>query len=225
MLKIKDLPENERPRERLLRYGPEMLSNVELLAVLLGCGSKNENIMSLSSRIIHKKGGLSGIMKSSLEDFVDIKGIGNAKASKLLAVIELSKRLNSFKDGDNYKISNSKDAASLVMGEMQSLNQENLVVVMLNTKNIVINVKTVFVGSLNSSIVHPREVFSDAIKKSSASIIICHNHPSGDPSPSEEDIKVTYRLSKCGEILGIDLLDHLIIGNGKYISLKEKGIL
>lgn len=225
MLKIKDLPENERPRERLFIYGPEILSNVELLAVLLGSGSKRENIMSLSSRIIHNKGGLNGIMESTMEELVSINGIGKAKAAKLLAVVELSKRFASFRDGDSYKICNSKDAAMLVMKEMRSLKQENLVVIMLNTKNIVIGVKRVFIGSLNSSIVHPREVFNDAIKKSSASIIVCHNHPSGDPSPSNEDIKVTYRLNECGEILGIQLIDHLIIGNGKYISLKEKGIL
>jgi DNA repair protein RadC len=225
MLKIKDLPENERPRERLFRYGPEILSNVELLAILLGSGSKKENIISLSSKIIHKEGGLSGMMKSTLEDFINIDGIGKAKSAKIMAIIELSKRLNSFKNGENYKICSSKDAASLVMGEMNFLNQEKLVVIMLNTKNIVISVKTIFVGSLNSSIVHPREVFNDAIKKSSASIIVCHNHPSGDPSPSKEDIKVTYRLNECGKILGIELLDHLIIGNGRYISLKEKGIL
>ncbi|MCH4198785.1 MAG: DNA repair protein RadC [Clostridium tyrobutyricum] len=225
MNRIKDLPENERPRERLFRYGPEALSNIELLAILLGCGSKKENIISLSSRIIQNNGGINGVFDSTLEDFTNISGIGKAKAAKLLAVIELSKRFKSFKDGDNYKIHNSQDAAMLVMKEMKSLKQEHLVVIMLNTKNVVISVKNVFIGSLNSSIVHPREVFSYAIKKSSASIIICHNHPSGDPSPSDEDIKVTYRLEKCGEILGIHLIDHLIIGNGQYISLKEKGIL
>lgn len=225
MNRIKDLPENERPRERLFRYGPEALSNIELLAILLGCGSKKENIISLSSRIIQNNGGINGVFDSTLEDFTNISGIGKAKAAKLLAVIELSKRFKSFKDGDNYKIHNSKDAAMLVMKEMKSLKQEHLVVIMLNTKNVVISVKNVFIGSLNSSIVHPREVFSYAIKKSSASIIICHNHPSGDPSPSDEDIKVTYRLEKCGEILGIHLIDHLIIGNGQYTSLKEKGIL
>ncbi|AND85711.1 DNA repair protein RadC [Clostridium tyrobutyricum] len=225
MNRIKDLPENERPRERLFRYGPEALSNIELLAILLGCGSKKENIISLSSRIIQNNGGINGVFDSTLEDFTNISGIGKAKAAKLLAVIELSKRFKSFKDGDNYKIHNSQDAAMLVMKEMKSLKQEHLVVIMLNTKNVVISVKNVFIGSLNSSIVHPREVFSYAIKNSSASIIICHNHPSGDPSPSDEDIKVTYRLEKCGEILGIHLIDHLIIGNGQYISLKEKGIL
>lgn len=224
-LKIMDLPENERPRERLFRYGVDSLSNAELLAIVLGCGSKKENIISLSSRIIKDNGGLNGIFNSTIEDFMNIHGIGKAKACKLLAIIELSKRFKSYRDGDSYKICQPKDAAMLVMEEMRGLKQEHLKVIMLNTKNIIISVKDVSIGSLNSSIVHPREVFCDAIKKNSASIIVCHNHPSGDPTPSKEDINITHRLQECGNLLGINLVDHLIIGNGKYISLKEKGIL
>lgn len=225
VLKIMDLPENERPRERLLRYGVEALSNAELLAVILGSGSKKENILNLSTRIIKKNGGLNGILNSTLEDFMNLHGIGKAKAAQLMALIELSKRFKSYKGGDEHKISSPKDAAELVMEEMRNLKQEHLKVIMLNTKNIVIFIKDVSIGSLNSSIVHPREVFCDAIRKSSASIIICHNHPSGDPVPSNEDINITYRLKECSKLLGVDLLDHLIIGNGKYTSLKEKGIL
>ncbi|MBC2580620.1 DNA repair protein RadC [Clostridium sp. DJ247] len=224
-LKILDLPENERPRERLLRYGGEILSNAELLAIILGSGSKKENVLDLSNRIIKEKGGLRGLINSNIEDFMTLHGIGRAKAAQLIALSELSKRFRSYRDGSEYKISNPKDAAELVMEEMRSLKQERLKVIMLNTKNIVVHIKDVSVGSLNSSIVHPREVFCDAIRKSSASIIICHNHPSGDPSPSNEDINITHRLKECGKLLGIDLLDHVIIGDGKYISLKEKGIL
>jgi len=223
--KIIDLPENERPRERLFRYGVGALSNSELLAIILRSGSKKENILNLSSRIIKKNGGLNGLLNSGLDDFMSLHGIGKAKAAQLAALIELSKRFKSYKDGDEYKISSPKDAVELVMEEMRSLKQEYLKVIMLNTKNVVIFIRDVSIGSLNSSIVHPREVFCDAIKKSSASIVICHNHPSGDPTPSNEDINITYRLKECGKLLGIDLLDHLIIGNGKYISLKEKGIL
>lgn len=223
--KIVDLPENERPRERLFRYGVGVLSNSELLAIILRSGSKKENILNLSSRIINKNGGLNGLLNSNLDDFMNVHGIGKAKAAQLVALIELSKRFKSYKDGDEYKISSPRDAVELVMEEMRSLKQEYLKVIMLNTKNVVIFIRDVSIGSLNSSIVHPREVFCDAIKKSSASIVICHNHPSGDPTPSNEDINITYRLKECGKLLGIDLLDHLIIGNGKYISLKEKGIL
>ncbi|MCT8978240.1 DNA repair protein RadC [Clostridium sp. CX1] len=224
-LKIMDLPEGERPRERLLRYGVEALSNAELLAVILRSGSKKENILNLSSRIIKENGGLSGILNSTLEDFISLHGVGKVKAAQLMALVEISKRFKSYKNGDEYKISSPKDAADLVMEEMRSLKQEHLKVIMLNTKNVVIFTKDVSVGSLNSSIVHPREVFCDAIRKNSASIIICHNHPSGDPVPSNEDINITCRLKECGKLLGVDLLDHLIIGNGKYTSLKEKGIV
>ncbi|WP_373844567.1 DNA repair protein RadC [Clostridium sp.] len=223
-LKIMDLPKNERPRERLFRYGSEALSNSELLAVILGTGIKGENIVSLSNRIIKDNGGLKGIFNSDLEDFLSISGVGKAKAAKIIAMAELSKRFRSYKDGDDYRISSPKDAAVLVMEEMKGMRQEHLKVILLNTKNMVVGIKNIFIGTLNSSIVHPREIFFYAIKKNSASIILCHNHPSGDPSPSGEDVNVTLRLKKCGELLGIQLVDHLIIGNGIFVSLKERGI-
>ena len=224
-LRIMDLPESERPREKLIRYGAETLSNGELLAIILRTGNSNENIVNLSNRILKESGGLNGLLISSSEDFLCLRGIGEAKAAQLLALAEISKRFKSFRSGDEYKISQPKDAADLLMESMRYLKQECLKVIMLNTKNIVINIKDASVGSLNSSIVHPREVFCEAIKKSSASIIISHNHPSGDPTPSSEDINLTHRIKECGKLLGIELLDHIIIGNGCYVSLKEKGIL
>ncbi|MCM8710364.1 DNA repair protein RadC [Clostridium sp. SYSU_GA19001] len=224
-LRIMDLPESERPREKLLKYGAESLSNGELIAIILRTGSCNENILNLSNRILRETGGLNGLLTSCSEDFLNLKGIGAAKASQLLALAEISKRFKSFRSGEQYKITQPKDAAELIMESMRHLKQEHLKVIMLNTKNIVISVKDVSVGSLNSSIVHPREVFCEAIKKSSASIIITHNHPSGDPLPSSEDIALTNRIKECGKLLGIELLDHIIIGNGVYVSLKEKGIL
>lgn len=224
-LRIMDLPENERPREKLLRYGAEALSNGELLALILRTGSAQENIVNLSNRILKEAGGLNGLLNLHNEEFMNLKGIGEAKAAQLLALAEISKRFKSFRSGDQYKISQPKDAADLVMEGMRYLKQEHLKVIMLNTKNIVISIKDVSVGSLNSSIVHPREVFCEAIKRSSASIIICHNHPSGDPAPSSEDINLTHRIKECGKLLGIELLDHIIIGDGSYISLKEKGVL
>lgn len=224
-LKIMDLPENERPQERLLRYGAEILSNSELLAVILRTGTRNQNIVGLCSRLLVVTGGLDGLMNSTPDDISKICGIGAVKTAQLLAVSELSKRFRSYKSGAEYKISKPQDAADYVMEEMKCLNQEYLRVIMLNTKNIVICVKDVSVGCLNSSIVHPREVFREAVKKSSASIIICHNHPSGDPSPSKEDINITHRLKECGKLIGIELLDHIIIGNGIFVSLKEKGIV
>lgn len=224
-LKIMDLPVEERPRERLLRYGAENLSNSELLAIILRTGIRNENIMSLSNRLLVQSGGLNGLLNLSQEEIMSLKGIGSAKASQIIAIGELTKRFKSYKSGEQSKINQPMDVASLFMEEMRRYKEEHLRVVMLNTKNIVIAVKDVSIGSLNSSIVHPREIFAEAIRKSSAAIVICHNHPSGDPTPSSEDIQVTHRLKECGKLLGIDLLDHIIIGNGVYVSLKEKCIL
>jgi DNA repair protein RadC len=224
-LRIMDLPENERPQERMLKYGADALSNVELLALILRSGTAEENILNLCSRILKETGGLNGLLNSTLEEYIKLKGIKSAKATQLMALAELSKRFRTYKSGDEFRISNPKDAADMVMEDMRYLKQEVLRVVLLNTKNVVMSAKNISVGSLNSSIVHPREVFSEAVKRSCASIIVCHNHPSGDPTPSNEDINVTQRLKECGKLLGIDLLDHIIIGDGTYLSLKEKGIL
>jgi len=223
--KIMDLPQNERPREKLLRYGAESLSNNELLAIILRTGSKQENIISLCGRIISECGGLNGLLSSSADEFKKLKGIGNAKATQLLALTEISKRLRSFKSGEEYKITSPKDIAEYLMEEMRYLKKEYLKLIMLNTKNIIISIKDISIGNLNSSIVHPREVFYEAIRKCSASVVICHNHPSGDPTPSKEDVSITTRLKECGKLLGIEVLDHIIIGNGTYVSLKEKGML
>lgn len=224
-LRIMDLPENERPQERLLRYGPETLSNSELLAIILRSGNSGENIVNLCNRILSEAGGLNGLLSCNAEEFMKLKGIKGAKASQLLAIAEISKRFRTYKSGEEYIISSPSDAANMVMETMRSLKQEILKVILMNTKNKVILTKDVSMGSINSSIVHPREVFMDAVRRSAASIVICHNHPSGDPTPSSEDINITHRLKECGKLLGIDLLDHLIIGNGTYISMKEKGIL
>ncbi|MEG0772343.1 DNA repair protein RadC [Clostridium sp.] len=224
-IKLTDLPKNERPREKLLRYGAESLSNGELLAIILRTGSKSENILNLSNRILCQCGGINGLLSSGFETLQELKGIGEAKATQLMALSELSKRFKSFRSGEEIKITEPQNVAEYIMEDMRHLKKEYLKIIMLNTKNIVIKVTDVSMGSLNSSIVHPREVFVEAIKCSSASIIICHNHPSGDPTPSKEDINITSRLKECGKLLGIEVLDHIIIGNGTYTSLKEKGFL
>lgn len=224
-LKIMDLPENERPQERLIRYGAEVLSNSELLAVILRTGTKKQNVINLSSFLLKERGGLNGLINSTYEELKEIDGIGIVKAAEIMALAEISKRFRSFKSGEDYRISNPKDAADYVMDEMKYLQKEHLRVIMLNTKNMVICSKDVSMGSLNSSIVHPREIYTEAIKRCSASIIICHNHPSGDPTPSLEDINITKRLAECGKIIGIELIDHIVIGDGTFISLKEKGVL
>lgn len=224
-IKISDFPEGERPRERLRKYGGEVLSNAELLAILLRTGTKNENIVELCNRILSSCGNLNGLLNVTFDELQSIKGVKVAKATQVLAIVELSKRFRSYRSGEDIKISSPTDIAQYVMEEMKNLKQEVLKVIMLSTKNVIIYEKNVFKGSLNSSIVHPREVYSEALKKNSASIIICHNHPSGDPTPSNEDLNITTRLKECGNMLGIELLDHIIIGNGTYTSLKEKGVI
>ncbi len=220
------MPENERPKEKLLRYGAESLSNPELLAIILRTGTKGENVLALSQRIISEFNGLNGILNASVKEMTEIKGVKESKASQMIAIAELFKRFNTYKSFNEFKrVSSPNDVASMLYGEMGTFNQEVLKLIILNTKNEIKKIKDVFKGSLNSSLVHPREIFNEAIRNSAASIIICHNHPSGDPTPSDEDIKVTTRLQECGEIIGIKLIDHIIIGRNIYVSLKEKGIL
>lgn len=222
---IRDYPKEERPRERFLQDGPQSLSNQELLALLLRTGSRDESVLQLSGRLINSFKGLRLLKEASVEELTVIKGIGEAKAIQILASVELGRRINNLNDQDRYVIRSPEDGANYCMEEMRFLSQEHFVCLYLNTKNQVLQKTTVFIGSLNASIVHPREVFKEAFKRSAASIICLHNHPSGDPSPSREDIEVTKRLVECGKIIGIEVLDHIIIGEHKYVSLKEKGYL
>ena len=222
---IKDVPKEDRPRERAIRLGASHLTNQEILAILLGSGTKLESVMMLANRVLMHFEGLKLLHDATFEELTAIKGIGHAKGVQILAAIELGKRMSQYKPDDKYVIRSPDDGANYVMEEMRLLKQEHFVVLFLDTKNHVIHRQTIFVGSLNASIVHPREVFREAVKRSAASIILTHNHPSGDPSPSQEDIHVTRRLVEAGKIMGIEVLDHIIIGNRKFVSLKEKGYL
>ncbi|NCU16931.1 JAB domain-containing protein [Bacillus sp. P1(2020)] len=224
-LLIKDFPKDERPRERFIKHGPESLSNQELLAILLRTGTKAESVLQLAQRLIKEFEGLRMLKDATLEELTKIKGIGEAKAIQILAAVELGRRINSLSNEERYSIRSPEDGANYVMEEMRFLNQEHFVCLYLNTKNQVIHKQTVFIGSLNASIVHPREVFREAFRRSAASIICIHNHPSGDPTPSREDIEVTRRLKECGRMIGIEILDHIIIGDKRFVSLKEKGYL
>jgi DNA repair protein RadC len=224
-LMIRDFPQDERPRERFISNGPQSLSNHELVAILLRTGSSQESVLQLSNRLLTHFEGLRLLKAASLEEITAIKGIGNAKAIQLLAAVELGRRIANLAYDDRYIIRSPEDGAKYMMNDMRFLSQEHFVCLYLNTKNQVIHKQTVFIGSLNASIVHPREVFKEGLKRSAASIIALHNHPSGDPAPSREDIEVTKRLVECGKIIGIELLDHLIIGENKFVSLKEKGYL
>lgn len=222
-LKIRDVHEADRPRERLIRQGSQSLSNQELLAILLRTGTKEESVLSLANRILMNFEKLHALKHATIEEIIAIKGIGEAKAVQLLAAIELGKRLAQKEMDSRFTIRSPEDAAHFLMPEMSPLQQEHFVVLFLNVKNQVLHKQTIFIGSLNASIVHPREIFREAVKRSAASIICAHNHPSGVPTPSPEDIEVTSRLHEAGVIIGIDLIDHIIIGDHQFISLKEKG--
>ncbi|MCM3704434.1 MULTISPECIES: RadC family protein [Cytobacillus] len=224
-LLIKDFPQDERPRERFIQNGPESLSNHELIAILLRTGTKDESVLQLANRLLTHFEGLRLLKDASLDEITAIKGIGSAKAIQVLAAVEIGRRISKLTYDDRYSIRSPEDGANYVMHEMRFLSQEHFVCLYLNTKNQVLHKQTIFIGSLNASIVHPREVFKEAFRRSAASIICIHNHPSGDPTPSREDIEVTKRLAESGKIIGIDVLDHLIIGENKFVSLKEKGYL
>lgn len=222
-LMIRDVPENERPRERVLKQGASALSNQELIAIVLRSGTKQESVLQLSQRLLHHFHGLRMLNEATVKELTSIKGIGAAKAVEILAAIELGKRVTRMQTPERQAIHSPEAGAGLVMDEMRLLSQEHFICLYLNTKNEVIHRQTVFIGSLNASIVHPREVFKAAFRHSAASIICFHNHPSGDPSPSREDIAITQRLVECGQMIGIEVLDHIVIGDEKFISLKEKG--
>ncbi|WP_280515456.1 RadC family protein [Bacillus sp. NTK074B] len=224
-LMIRDFPQDERPRERMIQSGAASLSNQELLAILLRTGTKSESVLQLSNRLLNQFDGLNLLKDASLEEITKTKGIGLAKAVQIMAAVEFGRRISNLAFDDRYSIRSPEDGANYVMNDMRFLAQEHFVCLYLNTKNQVLHKQTIFIGSLNASIVHPREVFKEAFRRSAASIICIHNHPSGDPTPSREDIEVTKRLVECGRIIGIDILDHLIIGEKKFISLKEKGYL
>lgn len=224
-VRIKDLPVDLMPRERLVAVGSNALSNSELLALILRTGNQEENAVEMSARILASVGGWRGLVDLSLAELEKIQGIGRAKACQMKALVEIGCRMAAAAPEARPTIRCPQDVADLVMEDMRYLDRENLRLLALNTKNQVLKVITVSVGSLNASPVHPREVFKEAIRCSSAAIILVHNHPSGDPTPSREDMEVTKRLAEGGKLLGIDVFDHVIIGDKKYVSLKEKGIL
>jgi DNA repair protein RadC len=200
------------------------LSNAELLAILLRVGTPGENVVALSTRLLSQFGGLAGLAKASFGELADIKGIGVAKTAQLKAAIELGRRLLITSPDARPQITSPLDAANLLMLEMGSLEQEHLRALLLDTKNRVLASPTVYVGNVNSSIIRVSEIFREAVRENATAIIVAHNHPSGDPTPSPEDVQVTRSIVEAGSLLGIDVLDHLVIGHQRFISLKERGL-
>jgi len=223
--RLREWPEEERPRERMMQLGAKALSNAELLAILMRTGSRRESAVHLGQRILRECGGLRGLAGKSWQELTQISGVGPAKALELVAALELGKRVARAQMPDAPAIHSPRDAAELLMEELRHLKEEHFVVLFLNTKNRVIGKRTLSIGSLNASVVHPREVFRAAIQHSSASILCAHNHPSGDPAPSPEDIQLTRRLAEAGRLVGIELLDHIVIGDNRFVSLKEMGCM
>jgi DNA repair protein RadC len=221
---IKELPSSERPRERLLHYGANALSNAELLAIVLRTGTQHENVIQVAQRLLATYEGLPGLVRANTAGLMSEKGLGPAKVTQLKAALELGRRLLVEAPDELPQIRSPADAANLVMSEMGFLEQEHLRIMLLDTKNRVLAKPTVYVGSLNASLIRVGELFREAIRANCASLIVLHNHPSGDPTPSPEDVAVTRQIVEAGRLLDIDVLDHLIIGRQRFVSLKERGL-
>jgi DNA repair protein RadC len=222
--RIQDLPASDRPRERLLERGPQSLSDSELLAVLLRVGGRSGNAVELSRRLLSECGGLYGLGSKTIEELCHLKDFGRGKATVLLAAIELGRRISSLNPNDRPILSSPEMVARLIQYEMSDLEQEHLRSILVDTRNRLIKIKEVYCGSLNMSVVRIGEVFREAIRCNAAGLVIAHNHPSGDPSPSSEDIRITNEFVCAGKLLDIRVLDHIIIGRGRFCSLREMGV-
>jgi DNA repair protein RadC len=222
---IHDLPTSERPRERLQKLGAEALSAQEILALILGRGIAGESVMVTAQRLLGEFGSLKGVAAASLEQLSHVKGIGLAKAAQIKAAFELSSRVDGYSEaGRRPPLKTPDDVAGLVRSRLKDKKKEYFLALLLDTRNRLIKAAEISVGSLDSSIVHPREVFKEAISASAAAVIFVHNHPSGDPEASEDDVNLTKRLAEAGEVVGIEVLDNIIMGDNKYTSLKRDGL-
>ena len=219
---VREMPTEERPRERLATYGPRHLSNTELIAILLRTGSAGENVISQSSRLLTRFDGLRGLGKATYSELCAERGLSEAKTCQILEALELGRRFVSLAPEERATISCPEDVVNLLSAEMSTLEQEHLRVLMLNTRNEVMGIEEIYIGNVNSSVVRPAEVFRPGVRANATSILAVHNHPSGDPTPSGADVSITRDLVEAGKLLGMELLDHLVIGTGqRFVSMKE----
>jgi DNA repair protein RadC len=221
-LTIKELPLDGRPREKLKALGAAALSEAELLAIILRVGTQGESVVDLSNRLLVTYGGLVGLSRVSFAELCGVHGLGEAKACQLKAALEMGRRLLLAQPEERLQVRSPADLAPLLILELGPLDQEVLRVILLNTKNQVVKIVDVYRGSLNSSLVRTAEVFKEAVRVNAAAIIVAHNHPSGDPTPSPEDARVTEQIVAAGKLLEVEVLDHLVIGERSYVSLREK---
>jgi DNA repair protein RadC len=223
---VRDMPREERPRERLQALGAGALSSQELLAIIIGRGVAGKPVTAIAQELIGRFGSINAVSEATIEELSQIKGLGTAKAAQLKACFELAKRKELESDDlEDYTITSPRSVVKAVRARIKDKAKEHFMLITLNTRNKVTSITNVSVGTLNASLVHPREVFRDAIRRSASSVVLAHNHPSGDPTPSEEDLKITKRLVEAGKILGIEVLDHVIIGKDDSCSFKEKGLI
>jgi DNA repair protein RadC len=223
-LKVREMPSEDRPREKLQLLGPQALTESELLAIILRVGTQGESVITLAQRLLRDYGGLTGILRLPFDELCAVHGIGVAKASQLKAALEMGRRLLLAQPEERLQVRSPGDIANLLNLEMAHLEQEQLKLISLNTKNQVLKIQTVYQGTVNSSQLRIAEIFKEAIRANATSVIVAHNHPSGDPTPSPEDIRVTQQLVEAGKLLEIELLDHLVIGHQRWVSMRERAL-
>ncbi|HOV73231.1 MAG TPA: DNA repair protein RadC [Candidatus Hydrogenedentes bacterium] len=222
---VREMPEEDRPRERLERLGPEALRDAELIAVLFRTGTREMGAVALADAVMRHFGNLRAVARASIEQLMEVKGLGRVKAIEIKAALELGRRLVAHTDKDRRRIRNAEDVSSLLMAQFKECETEQFKCLLLNTKNDVVKIVDVASGSLDHVEAVPRDVFRQAVRDGVARVIVCHNHPSGDPEPSRDDLAITKRLVESGHMLGVSLLDHVIFGDGRYVSLAERNLL
>ena len=222
---VRDLPKPERPRERLKQFGPEALSAQELLALIIGRGVSKKSVMTIAQELLVKFGNIKAISQATIEELSQIKGIGFAKAAQIKACFELGKRQDLEPELKDFDIKDPESVIKAIRASIRDKAKEHFKLILLNTRNKIIGISTISIGTLNTSLVHPREVFKEAIIHNAMSVVLAHNHPSGDPEPSEDDLTITRRLVEAGKILGVEVIDHIIISKNGFFSFKDKGLM